>query len=41
MGEVSGIFKEERAPKYDRVPVKQPKPRKGQSADQAAKEMRI
>ena len=35
MGEVSGIFKE------DRVPVKQQKPRKGVSADQAAKESRI
>lgn len=35
MGEVSGIFKE------DRVPVKQPKMRKGLSADQIAKEKRI
>jgi hypothetical protein len=35
MGEVSGIFKD------DRVPVKQSKPRKGQSADQIAKEKRI
>ena len=35
MGEVSGIFKE------DRVPVKQSRPRKGVSADQIAKEQRI
>lgn len=35
MGELSGIFKE------DRVPVKQSKPRKGLSADQIAREQRI
>lgn len=31
MGEVSGIFK------HDKIPVKLPKPKKGVSADQAAK----